>query len=288
MLRLLILTVLLSLLCYKSCVGRTINADDTTQELGRQSSLLVHQGTPRPHNEEVKQRQINRRSIFIAPAFSGTSHLPDCAEGYMPDSMGGCVKLVRLNHTAQLDFLLKRLNAMYGAPVTRSGYDNHSASDSSSARPLQVSTLIQSDNLHHEEGDLKLSASNITKYEKTNKSENSSVPTAKLSATDEEQLLSATQISIPLSKESGQSLTEPTKAPNSHHGGPGSRPCLASGIYGGQSGDGARFIRVLRFLLPDLLFHQLLHPHNHQGRYNRPVVAALPSGPRMDSTPIFK
>jgi hypothetical protein len=36
----------------------------------------------------------------------------------------------------------------------------------------------------------------------------------------------------------------------SHRGGPGSRPGLTSGIFGGQSGVGASFLRVLRFPLP--------------------------------------
>jgi hypothetical protein len=77
---------------------------------------------------------------------------------------------------------------------------------------------MESDNLHHVEGDLKLSASYATKYEITNKSENSSIPKASLSAIDEEQLLSTTPISVVLSGESGQSLTEPTKAPDSGMG----------------------------------------------------------------------
>jgi hypothetical protein len=36
----------------------------------------------------------------------------------------------------------------------------------------------------------------------------------------------------------------------SHRGDPGSRPGMASGICGGQSGVGAGFLRVLRFPLP--------------------------------------
>jgi hypothetical protein len=138
MLKFLILTVLLSILCHKSCVGSPINTVGTTQELGWQSSLLVDPGTPRPHDEEVKKIRRTKRSIFIAPVFSTTSHLPGCAEGYRPDSMGRCLKLVQLNHTAQLDFLLKRLNAMY---ETRDHEDN-STPDSSSTGSLQLSKPI--------------------------------------------------------------------------------------------------------------------------------------------------
>jgi hypothetical protein len=290
MLRLLIVMVYLSLLCHKSSVERAFNTVDTTQELGWQSRLFVDSDTPTPHNEEVKKRQISRRSVFIAPAFSRTSHLPDCAEGYRPDSMGGCVKLVQLNHAAQLEFLLQRLNPMYAAPVTHRGYEGYeedpSTSDSSSTEPLQMSIAVdippepeevtkesvdltvvmadvfrdsnvensnetdetqksrtvvavlnvgknetpleemensgdlemESDNLHHEEGDLKLSASNATKYEVINESEYSSVSKASLSTMDEKQLLSTTSISVLLSEESHQSLAEPTKPPDSAMG----------------------------------------------------------------------
>jgi len=130
------------MLCHDSCVGGPINTVGTPQELGWQAWLLVDTETPRPNNEEGKKRRITPKSVFIAPAFAGTSHLPDCAEGYRPDSMGRCVKLVQLNHAAQLDFLLQRLNAMYAAPVVRHDYGDLSASDSTSTGPLQVSLPI--------------------------------------------------------------------------------------------------------------------------------------------------
>lgn len=141
MLKFLVLTVL-SLLCHDSCVGGPINTVGTPQELGWQAWLLVDTETPRPNNEEGKKRRITPKSVFIAPAFAGTSHLPDCAEGYRPDSMGRCVKLVQLNHAAQLDFLLQRLNAMYAAPVIRHDYGDLSTFDSTSTGPLQVSLPI--------------------------------------------------------------------------------------------------------------------------------------------------
>jgi hypothetical protein len=37
----------------------------------------------------------------------------------------------------------------------------------------------------------------------------------------------------------------------------------SSGICGEQSGAGAGFLLVLRFPLPQSLFHQILRPHNH-------------------------
>jgi hypothetical protein len=48
----------------------------------------------------------------------------------------------------------------------------------------------------------------------------------------------------------------PPRRPGFEHG---VRSC---GIYGGQSGAGAGFLRILRFPLP-IPFHQLLHNHPH-------------------------
>lgn len=53
-------------------------------------------------------RRITPKSVFVAPSFS------KCSDGYRPDTMGRCVKVVKLNQTAQWDFLLKQLNSMYG------------------------------------------------------------------------------------------------------------------------------------------------------------------------------
>lgn len=54
-------------------------------------------------------RRITPKSVFVAPSFN------KCSDGYRPDSMGRCVKVVKLNQAAQWDFLLKQLNSMYGA-----------------------------------------------------------------------------------------------------------------------------------------------------------------------------
>jgi hypothetical protein len=50
----------------------------------------------------------------------------------------------------------------------------------------------------------------------------------------------------------------------------------SSGICGGHSGAGAGFLRVLRFPLP--IFILPIAPQSPWGWYNRPVVAAVPSG----------
>lgn len=56
----------------------------------------------------VANRRITPKSVFVAPSFN------KCSDGYRPDSMGRCVKVVKLNQAAQWDFLLKQLNSMYG------------------------------------------------------------------------------------------------------------------------------------------------------------------------------
>lgn len=53
-------------------------------------------------------RRITPKSVFVAPSFN------KCSDGYQPDKMGRCVKVVKLNQAAQWDFLLKRINSMYG------------------------------------------------------------------------------------------------------------------------------------------------------------------------------
>lgn len=139
MLKLLTVTFLVSIFCHHGCAGGPNDTVGAPEDIGWQTWLLVDPGKPREHMENEKKRRITPKSVFIAPAFSGTSHLPDCADGYRPDSMGRCVKLVQLNHEAQLDFLLQRLNAMYAAPPVRRGSgDDMSASDSSPSGPFQV------------------------------------------------------------------------------------------------------------------------------------------------------
>ncbi|KAJ4443251.1 uncharacterized protein [Periplaneta americana] len=141
----LIIAAILTLLCYQSCVCRPTNnrVGNSRDELSWRALLLVDPDTaPKPRNEEGKRRRITPKSVFIAPAFSGGSPLPDCAEGYRADSMGRCVKLVQLNHAAQLEFLLQRLNAMYASPVVRRGYEDLTTSDSQSG-PLHVSIPLE-------------------------------------------------------------------------------------------------------------------------------------------------
>lgn len=56
----------------------------------------------------VVGRRITPKSVFVAPSFN------KCSDGYRPDSMGRCVKVVKINQEAQWDFLLKQLSSMYG------------------------------------------------------------------------------------------------------------------------------------------------------------------------------
>jgi len=58
-------------------------------------------------------RRITPKSVFVAPTFTG------CSEGYKQDSLGRCVKLVKVNPQSQWNFFLERLNSMY-APTSSS------------------------------------------------------------------------------------------------------------------------------------------------------------------------
>ena len=118
--------------------------------MGWPSWLLVDpEDQSHVHEKEdpPKPRRITPKSVFIAPAFSGSSPLPDCAEGYKADSMGRCVKLVQLNHPAQLNFLLQRLNAMYSTQDT-----NHGPEDSNSG-PLHFTLPLDIPEPQQEETD---------------------------------------------------------------------------------------------------------------------------------------
>ncbi|PSN49183.1 hypothetical protein C0J52_10909 [Blattella germanica] len=132
------LWLLVLLLCHWGCLAN--RRDKDVSNLGWQAWLLVDPEPSKDSYEEEEQpktRRITPKSVFIAPAFSGAPPLPDCAEGYRADSMGRCVKLVQLNHAAQLNFLLQRLNAMYSTPPVEKPFDDLAPSDSN-AGPLHV------------------------------------------------------------------------------------------------------------------------------------------------------
>ncbi|XP_054284487.1 mucin-2-like [Macrosteles quadrilineatus] len=57
-------------------------------------------------------RRITPKSVFVAPTFTG------CSEGYRQDSLGRCVKLVKVNQQSQWNFFLERLNSMYAPSST--------------------------------------------------------------------------------------------------------------------------------------------------------------------------
>jgi hypothetical protein len=62
----------------------------------------------------------------------------------------------------------------------------------------------------------------------------------------------------------------------------------SSGIIGEQSGAGAGFLRVLLFPLPKPFIPPTSPSSVTTGRYNKPEVADMPSGPNMDPTPTIR
>ncbi|KAI4494103.1 hypothetical protein M0802_009257 [Mischocyttarus mexicanus] len=78
-------------------------------------------------------RKITPKSIFFAPT------RVECAEGYRADTMDRCVKDVKIDHEAQFDFLLKRVNAMYFQRVGINAQDQKTKNQKQSSGPLQLS-----------------------------------------------------------------------------------------------------------------------------------------------------
>lgn len=92
--------------CYPS---KPLN--DRPSELTWQAWLLVDSQNQLQNESD---RRITPKSVFIAPKLDQKNQsLPDCAEGYKADAMGRCIKFVKVDETAHLNFLLQRLNEMY-------------------------------------------------------------------------------------------------------------------------------------------------------------------------------
>lgn len=107
----LVLVVLLgacSITCFPS---RPLS--DRPSELTWQDWLLVDSQNQLQNESD---RRITPKSVFIAPKLGQRNNtLPDCADGYRADSMGRCIKFVKVDEAAHLNFLLSRLNEMYAA-----------------------------------------------------------------------------------------------------------------------------------------------------------------------------
>lgn len=114
-----------SVFCFPS---RPLNERST--ELAWQAWLLVDDQNQNKHYdpETFTRRRITPKSVFIAPTFTPES-LPACAEDYRPDSMGRCIKIIKLDEEAHSKFLLERLNAQFG------NYDDEIEDDSQEDMP---------------------------------------------------------------------------------------------------------------------------------------------------------
>lgn len=108
------LTVLSLTSCFPS---RPLNERST--ELALQAWILFEQDQ-QDNNDNVHQddgggnplaghrRRITPKSVFLVPTFSPDS-LPPCADGYKADAMGRCLKIVKIDNSAHLDYLFKVL-----------------------------------------------------------------------------------------------------------------------------------------------------------------------------------
>lgn len=88
-------------------------------------------------------RRITPKSVFITPSFT-PQQLPACADGYRADALGRCVRIVRVDHAAHINFLLRQLNAAYALPTTKPPAENSQPEQQQSgpSGPLQVSLPI--------------------------------------------------------------------------------------------------------------------------------------------------
>uniref|UniRef100_A0A1Y1JT37 Uncharacterized protein n=1 Tax=Photinus pyralis TaxID=7054 RepID=A0A1Y1JT37_PHOPY len=109
--------ILLLIFCFYTTFShpsRPLNERST--ELAWQAWLLVDDQNQNKHHDldNFTRRRITPKSVFIAPTFSPES-LPACAEGYRADSMGRCIRIIKLDQEAHLDFLLQKLNAQFSS-----------------------------------------------------------------------------------------------------------------------------------------------------------------------------
>lgn len=104
-----LLTVLTLTSCFPS---RPLNERST--ELALQAWILFEQDQ-QDSNDNIHQdestgyrRRITPKSVFLVPTFSPET-LPPCAEGYKADAMGRCLKIVKIDNTAHMDYLFQVL-----------------------------------------------------------------------------------------------------------------------------------------------------------------------------------
>ncbi|XP_019758755.2 uncharacterized protein LOC109536806 isoform X1 [Dendroctonus ponderosae] len=88
------------------------------QEISWEAWLLVDDQNQnrQTQGEHMPKHRITAKSVFVAPTFS-PKDLPPCAEGYNSDSMGRCIKIIKLREDNQLTFLLSKLNAEFGSEL---------------------------------------------------------------------------------------------------------------------------------------------------------------------------
>jgi hypothetical protein len=130
------------LICIASCArvsfcypSKPLNERST--ELVWEAWLLVDQTNGKHDDVGMLRRRITPKSVFITPTFSPES-LPACADGYTSDTMGRCVKIVKINESAHFNFILQKLNAQFPDYVDTS-------EDDSTQGPLQFNIPLVGD-----------------------------------------------------------------------------------------------------------------------------------------------
>lgn len=142
----LILLSIISILCYP-----TRPLDERAPELAWQAWLLVDDQNQNRQNNDPAQsvrRRITPKSVFIAPTFS-PELLPPCADGYRSDTMGRCIKIIKLDESAHLNFILEKLNEKFAPDFgDYNEYDDDEESGLMTDGPEKVNIpLIDGDNV---------------------------------------------------------------------------------------------------------------------------------------------
>lgn len=117
LLRIFAITLLLSVCSIFCFPSKPLN--ERSKELAWQAWLLIDdQNQSKQYDPEMfMRRRITPKSVFIAPTFS-PEKLPICAEGFIYNANGKCVKIFKIDEAAHLDFLLQKLDNKFSKDYT--------------------------------------------------------------------------------------------------------------------------------------------------------------------------
>ncbi|XP_066139956.1 uncharacterized protein [Euwallacea fornicatus] len=108
--------------------------NEKNRDVSWEAWLLVDDQNHKQAHEMTPKRRIVPKSVFVAPTFS-LENLPPCAEGYSSDPMGRCVKIIKIDESKHLEFLMQKLNAQFGSSLD---YETILDEEANSQQPTKV------------------------------------------------------------------------------------------------------------------------------------------------------